>query len=212
MSIEFPDNPSHEDVHVFDEARYIYDSDKNKWTSLISYGTNSVTAASFANPTNLSLLTSNGILLKRLYAPGSDQTGIIPFGVITLWYGDLENIPAGWVLCDGNNNTPDLTDKFIMGAGGSHTPGQTGGSADAIIPEHNHTAVDAGHTHNIRAGGGQGAGIPDYDPTDGNSVYLNYQSDPGFANITVQDTGEDPTGKNIPPFYALAYIMRVFEE
>jgi len=45
--------------------------------------------------------------------------------IICLWYGASDNIPAGWALCDGNNNTPDLRDRFIIGAGGTYAPDET---------------------------------------------------------------------------------------
>lgn len=45
--------------------------------------------------------------------------------IIVFWSGAIADIPAGWALCDGNNGTPDLTDKFIIGAGSSFNPGDT---------------------------------------------------------------------------------------
>lgn len=62
----------------------------------------------------------------------------IVFGTITLWYSSVGSIPPGWSLCDGNNGTPDLRDKFIQGAGFSVSPGDTGGSTlhdHAITPD-----------------------------------------------------------------------------
>lgn len=80
---------------------------------------------------------------------------IIPTGVITMWYGSTSNVPAGWALCNGANGTPDLRDKFVVGAGGSYSPSGTGGSASATvsgIPAHTHTVsltgtTDAGGAH-----------------------------------------------------------------
>ena len=45
--------------------------------------------------------------------------------IIVIWSGAVVDIPAGWALCDGNNGTPDLLSKFVVGAGGAMTPGQT---------------------------------------------------------------------------------------
>lgn len=53
---------------------------------------------------------------------------MIPIGGIIQWSGSIASIPSNFALCDGNNGTPDLTDRFIMGAGGSRAPGVTGGS------------------------------------------------------------------------------------
>ena len=74
-------------------------------------------------------------------------------GAIVMWSGLLSQIPEGWVLCDGRNGTPDLRDKFIVGAGREYTIGDTGGAKAVTLtvsqlPSHNHTAGYAGaHSH-----------------------------------------------------------------
>lgn len=74
-------------------------------------------------------------------------------GIIVMWSGLLSQIPEGWVLCDGTNGTPDLRDKFIVGAGREYTIGDTGGEKEVTLtvsqlPSHNHTAGYAGaHSH-----------------------------------------------------------------
>lgn len=71
----------------------------------------------------------------------------VPTGFIGLWSGVAALIPAGWLLCDGQNNTPDLRDRFIVGAGGSYAVGAKGGAINA-------TTTSAGtHTHTTAAGG-----------------------------------------------------------
>ena len=67
-------------------------------------------------------------------------------GMIILWYGDTSNIPGGWVLCNGQNSTPDLRDRFVIGAGNNFTAGSTGGSnsvtlSEANLPSHRHFVV-----------------------------------------------------------------------
>lgn len=70
----------------------------------------------------------------------------VPVGGIILWSGSASAIPAHWALCNGQNGTPDLRGRFIVGAGGSYSPGATGG-AEAVtlgisqIPSHTHTAT-----------------------------------------------------------------------
>ena len=62
----------------------------------------------------------------------SDETspvGGVPTGGIIMWSGATNNIPSGWALCDGNNSTPNLQDRFIVGAGNSYAVNATGGSA-----------------------------------------------------------------------------------
>jgi microcystin-dependent protein len=133
---------------------------------------------------------------------------IIPTGVIVMWSGSVASIPTGWVLCDGNNSTPDLRNRFIVGAGSTYSVAGTGGSADAIVVSHTHTATDAGHTH---------TGVAKVQTTfgyaGGGSVYgavfqSNQTSDSGTANISVSTTGSSGTNANLPPYYALAYIMK----
>ena len=88
---------------------------------------------------------------------GSSLTGIegVPSGVIAMWSGQTTAIPSGWVLCDGNNSTPNLVDKFIMGASASNEL-STGGAnslslASGNIPSHTHSfsaTSGAGGAHN----------------------------------------------------------------
>ena len=73
-------------------------------------------------------------------------------GMIILWSGNTGNIPTGFVLCDGNNGTPNLTDRFIVGAGGAYSPGASGGSSTVTLsssqlPSHNHSFSSSGTTN-----------------------------------------------------------------
>ena len=86
----------------------------------------------------------------------------IPIGTIAIWSGALETIPDGWQICDGTNGTVNLRDRFVVGAGSLYNPGTTGGSADAIIPSHTHTATSTStfagnalpvHSHGITDNG-----------------------------------------------------------
>ena len=56
---------------------------------------------------------------------------VVPTGFIGMWSGSASTIPTGWALCDGTNGTPNLTDRFILGAGKAYQPGATGGTATA---------------------------------------------------------------------------------
>lgn len=79
----------------------------------------------------------------------SQMNNPIPKGVISLWYGLIDNIPSGWQLCDGTNQTPNLIDKFIVGAGSTYSPNSSGGSlSSGSSGTHSHTVVSAGsHNH-----------------------------------------------------------------
>ena len=141
--------------------------------------------------------------------------GVVPVGGIIMWSGTIASLTSSapnFKLCDGNNGTPDLTNKFIIGAisdqsvsgittaattiTGSNT--RDGGTKDAIVPDHTHsTSVDSGRLFH------QG----------GQSNTINFGG-PGLYPGTVfsmnnPSDGESVTNKNLPPYYALAYIMRV---
>jgi hypothetical protein len=148
-------------------------------------------------------------------APAVSATFIA--GMILIWSGSLGSIPAGWVLCDGTNSTPDLRDRFVVAAGNTYAVGATGGSADSIVVSHTHTATsvvtDPGHSHSapiffqdsstprnqFRA---SFAAVPEGTATTNTNT----------TGITVATTnataGTSGTGANLPPYYALAYIMK----
>lgn len=66
--------------------------------------------------------------------------GSLPAGLIVMWGGAVTAIPAGWLLCDGLNGTPDLRSRFIKGAAAGANPGATGGAA---------THTHAGHAAHV---------------------------------------------------------------
>ena len=136
----------------------------------------------------------------------------LPSGVILIWSGSTGSIPSGYVICDGSNGTPDLRNSFVLGAGNSYTVGQTGGSTDAIVVSHTHTATsvvtDPGHVHSgsflAFASGGVGpAGGSTINTASVNSATTGITV--GTSNAT---TGTSGTNANMPPYYALAYIQK----
>jgi len=144
----------------------------------------------------------------------------IPSGVITMWSGSIASIPSGWYLCNGSNSTPDLRDKFIVGAGSTYAVAATGGSADAIVVSHTHTATstvtDPGHTHDVQLksanGSGAGYSVANGAVTGSNLNLLTPGTNSNTTGITVgttnTSTGSSGTNANLPPYYALAYIMK----
>ncbi len=119
------------------------------------------------------------------------QTGIsqILKGLILLWYGAIVDIPAGWGLCDGTNGTPNLTDRFIVGAGSSYNPDDTGGSVN-----HSHTGTTDGHTHTM---------------VDFQARYLSGAEEQKRDPMTNTDTFTSDNADSRPPYYSLAYIMKL---
>jgi microcystin-dependent protein len=131
--------------------------------------------------------------------------------MITLWYGSINNVPAGWSICDGTNGTPDLRGRFVIGVSNDYAYNSTGGSATASgttssngahthtgstgghaltvaeMPSHNHAIYGANNTFDSNADGwlrNQNMGIPGEDV--GPFTYL--QTNLAGTNI-IQNTG-----------------------
>lgn len=146
---------------------------------------------------------------------GNKSSGTIPVGGIIMWSGSIANIPTGWGLCNGSNGTPDLRDRFIVGAGGGYNPASTGGANSVTlditqIPSHNHTITDPGHSHTVQYNNGAwNSG------TSGNTCVAANQGSSARATttqttgITIANAGGGQAHENRPPYYALAFIMRV---
>ena len=156
---------------------------------------------------NASVGTAGQSLLSRGAGLSPQWGASFVTGMIMMWSGSIVSIPTGWLICDGTNSTPDLRDRFVVGAGTTYAVNATGGSANAIVPSHTHTATDSGHTHGYNESSG---GALSFDgPGGGTWRGLSAATTAtGVANITVSTTGVSPTNANLPPYLALAYIMK----
>ena len=159
----------------------------------INGATNAIRAATAAFDT---MPTVGGVSL---------ESAVIPSGVIWMWSGSVATIPAGWALCNGASGTPDLRDRFVIGAGGSRAPGATGGAASATtsvegshshgaatggtalttaqIPSHTHagtTSTGGSHDHTFQTGTGGAGGVAGTVPTGFNG---------SFSTVTVTSAG-----------------------
>lgn len=172
---------------------------------LLGNGTSALQAVAPGSSGNL--LTSNGTTWTSAAPPTSFVAGMI-----MLWSGSVASIPSGWVLCNGSNGTPDLRNRFVVGAGSTYAVDATGGSADAIVVSHTHTATvtDPGHTHGLDFNAtlpfDGGGGIPN--STFGGSVNRQTASNTTGISVSNSTTGSSGTNANLPPYYALAYIMK----
>jgi hypothetical protein len=157
--------------------------------------------------------------LDNLYgipqSAGGGGGAAIPSGCIIIWSGAIGSVPAGYVLCDGTNATPDLRNSFVIGAGNTYSVGQTGGSKDAVVVSHTHTATsvvtDPGHFHDTKSNVTTG-GVLTLQDRNGDATTNALPTTTKTTGISVATTnataGVSGTNANLPPYYALAFIMK----
>ena len=165
--------------------------------------------------------------------PWEPPTLNIPSGIIVAWSGSADNVPEGWHICDGTEGTPDLQGKFILGSSASHEVGSSGGEETHVLttdemPSHTHSvntsnlSIGSGgaHTHrlysdtgsstsdrhDIVSGVGAGNayfGLNPFTGTDGTHTHTI------SGSMSNENTGGDQAHNNMPPYYALCYIMKL---
>ena len=144
--------------------------------------------------------------------------GVVPVGGIIMWSGTIASLSSSapnFKLCDGNNGTPDLRNRFIIGANaddsgvaksnvetgtysGSNIPKQSGGFKNAILISHTHTQTGGGTADD------GGSNVP-------GSTSGGTQSNISTTGVNVNNaasTTQTGCDANLPPYFALAYIMR----
>lgn len=158
------------------------------------------------------LTVTNGVKVTGII----EGNGTIPIGGIILWHGSSGSIPLGWALCDGSKSTPDLRNRFVVGAGDTYPVSATGGVASVTLttdqmPVHGHGYHDgyyverSGKGSKYVSGGGVdtiGNDLTGSDGTDGDNTEIYWRPMNTFNN------GSGTAHENRPPYYALCYIMR----
>ena len=137
----------------------------------------------------------------------------LPIGAIIMWYKSTGEIPAGWHLCDGNEGTPDLRGKYVVGVSTDNERVPTGNTSH----HHTNSSTNAGgsHFHDVTGSIGgtvssvgvsqTGSGVSGMSPTHGHAIDLDLP-DSGTHQHTTSDTNET---NNNPPYLQLHFIMRI---
>ncbi|MBO7612063.1 MAG: hypothetical protein J6T23_07630 [Elusimicrobia bacterium] len=127
---------------------------------------------------------------------GTTEYFMVPKGAIIIWSGSVNDIPAGWVLCDGSNGTPDLTDRFVLGAGHNYAIGARAGEEEHIL------TIDEmpSHSHEYYTGKGESTSMSGY--------VANAEVGQLYQVLSTNSVGKSKPHNNMPPYYALCYIMK----
>ena len=180
-----------------------YEYNTTGWVKLNSLESNAATTAT--SNTTTSIATTQFV------------HNVLPYGSIIMWYGTIATIPFGWALCNGTNGTPNLVNRFIIGAVADYNTTAstwvtgagtvTGGSKDAVVVTHSHDISDGGHSHTNNFAGI--TGDPGGSTIGGGSYTIGGPpTNTSTTGISVLSTGTSGNNMNLPPYYALAYIMK----
>ena len=162
--------------------------------------------------------STNRLTAGSFAGDGSALTGVESFvtGMIILWYGDTSNVPTGFVLCDGNNSTPDLRDRFVIGAGNNFSAGSTGGNnsltlTEANLPSHRHFVVSNDLGGQNRTNSNVSANNQVRKGTGASNLFEGYNlastgSDAASGRSSAVGSGTPIDNK--PAYHALCYIMK----
>lgn len=198
--------------HVFAKDVTItgkFDADGHTINALEVIATNGVTASEYK--------------LSGVSAQSHDYGYVVPKGGIIMWHGSVDDIPKGWALCNGSNGTPDLSGKFIIGAGVRYRVDSTGGEervtlSTSEMPAHRHSvslkeAGDHAHTYKVDTGahGDFGTGLMGTGKWDNlaNGMAPTTSAGSHSHDATISSTGNSSSHNNLPPYYALCFIMKL---
>lgn len=126
-------------------------------------------------------------------------------GMIIMWFGNANSVPSGWAICNGSNGTPDLRNRFIVGAGSSYGLGSTGGEAYHTLSINEMPS----HKHLITWGENE-----DFDPPYGRYGSNNNMGTNGGVDwdnywMYSAPEGGNAAHNNLPPYYGLFFIMKL---
>lgn len=151
-----------------------------------------------------------------------DQTGnmnitaAVPIGGIIMWAGSINSIPSGWGLCNGSTYgaivSPDLTSKFVVGAGQSASAPSfvtQYGVGDIGGEEFHQLTIEEipSHSHPFPASASNSQWTGDSAPANG-GLGVDGQATGNTSDVGGDGKGNTLPHNNMPPYYALAYIIK----
>ena len=161
---------------------------------------------------SLSVPVSNGTTTGKVSISDINSlTSGVPIGTIVMWSNyNGANIPSGWQLCDGTNNTPNLRDKFIVGAGGAYALGSTGGAA-SITPAGTIGATSLNSSQQISLNFGRDVATGCYEANQKGSPKCNVSYAYGVASYGGSHTHPftGTSQNNLPPYQGVFFIIKV---
>lgn len=169
--------------------------------------------------------------LEELHVPSNTYASLVPAGSIMMWYGSPSNVPKGWAVCDGGTyprasgsgtiQTPDLSGRFVVGAGSNpentYVAGSKGGKdevrlTESQMPVHNHGVNDPGHRHwyddlhnqSEKSDNANDRTVGSDDETTDYEV-----TDYATTGITIKYAGGGQAHENRPRYHVIVYMMKL---
>jgi len=152
--------------------------------------------------------TNAALSVKSLLVDGADVA--LPKGTIVMWYGSMTKIPDGWVICDGNNDTPNLCGRFPYGASDTNNKGKTGGTNEVLLAEnqlapHHHQYFGDDGLVDVLTVENRVKVVTGYDAN--SSKTHDYSS--AYYKTTTPDKGQQKSVSIMPPYVSVYFIMKI---
>ena len=182
---------------------------ENPLPDILEFTANNTTEGDFKVALNKLILYLNEVL-------GADGSKAIPSGIICLWSGSVDNIPDGWALCNGENGTEDLRDKFVVGAGRNYAVNATGGNTSQNVNLSGNTGATTLTVNQMPSHNHDGIFARSVSTSKGSSNYYSVGSSASRSTGYTGGSGShshslsgSATVSTLPPYYAKCYIQKL---